>query len=164
MMARRALLPFRADRSLPPSILLIVARAAGSMNMVSIAIALMSLAVIGYVALLLLSAASAGGLFRKYPVQNPRVDPDSSSGFLTLLFLFCSICRCGGVPMERELVQLQRNINRIRREIRLQAAEMQALIDADLDCSAAALLLVRMQTDLVLFVEKRERLKSQVAA
>ena len=47
------------------------------MNMVSIAIILMSLAVIGYVALLILSAASVGGLLRKYPVQNARIDPDS---------------------------------------------------------------------------------------
>ena len=66
--------------------------------------------------------------------------------------------------MGRELAQLQHNISRIRREIRLQAAEMQALIDADLDCSAAARLLMRMQADLVLFVEKRERLKSQETA
>jgi hypothetical protein len=62
--------------------------------------------------------------------------------------------------MERELAQLQCNISRIRREIHLQAAQMQALIDADLDCSAAARLVTRMQADLVPFVEKRERLKS----
>jgi hypothetical protein len=62
--------------------------------------------------------------------------------------------------MDREIAQLQRNISRIRKEIRLQGAEMQALIDADLDCSSAARLLMRMQADLVLFIEKRERLKA----
>jgi hypothetical protein len=66
--------------------------------------------------------------------------------------------------MERVLDQFQRNISRIRREIRLQAAQMQALIDADLDSSAAARLLMRMQADLVLFAEKRERLKPQETA
>jgi hypothetical protein len=62
--------------------------------------------------------------------------------------------------MDKELTQLQRNIARIRRDIRLQAAHLQALIDADLDCTEAACLLMRMQADLVLFVQKRERLKS----
>jgi hypothetical protein len=42
------------------------------------------------------------------------------------------------VQMDRELAQLQRNIARIRRDIRLQSAEMQALIDADIDCTSAA--------------------------
>lgn len=66
--------------------------------------------------------------------------------------------------MDRDIVYLQRNISQIRRDIRLQAREMQALIDADLDCSSAAHLLMRMQADLVLFVEKRERLKSPAMA
>jgi hypothetical protein len=61
--------------------------------------------------------------------------------------------------MDRQLSQLQRNISRVR--IRLQAWEMQQLIDADLDCTAAAQLLMRMQADLVLFIQKRERLMSQ---
>jgi hypothetical protein len=39
--------------------------------------------------------------------------------------------------MDRELSQLHRNIARIRRDIRLQSAEMQALIDADIDCTNA---------------------------
>ena len=60
--------------------------------------------------------------------------------------------------MDRDLVRLQQNIARMRREIRLQSREMQMLIDADLDCSNAARLLMRMQSDLVLFLEKRERL------
>jgi hypothetical protein len=66
--------------------------------------------------------------------------------------------------MDRELSQLQRNITRIRRDIRLQSAEMQALIDADIDCTSAAQLLMRMQADLVLFIEKRERLKNRESA
>jgi hypothetical protein len=49
-------------------------------------------------------------------------------------------------------------------DIRLQSAEMQALIDADIDCTSAARLLMRMQADLVLFIEKRERLKSRESA
>jgi hypothetical protein len=55
--------------------------------------------------------------------------------------------------MDKQLAQLQRNIARI--------AEMQALIDADIDCTNAARLLMRMQADLVLFLEKRERLMSR---
>ena len=62
--------------------------------------------------------------------------------------------------MDRDLALLLRNIARIRRDIRLQAREVQALIDADIDCTSAARLLMRMQADLVLYVEKRERLKS----
>jgi hypothetical protein len=39
--------------------------------------------------------------------------------------------------MDKDLVRLKQNIVRIRRDIRLQAWEMQQLIDADLDCSPA---------------------------
>jgi hypothetical protein len=46
-------------------------------------------------------------------------------------------------------------------EMRVQNAEMQALIEADTDCTNAARLLMRMQADLVLFLEKRERLLSR---
>jgi hypothetical protein len=66
--------------------------------------------------------------------------------------------------MDRGLARLQQNIARIRRDIRLEAREMQALIDADIDCSDAARRLMRMQADLILFVEKRERLKSPETA
>jgi hypothetical protein len=62
--------------------------------------------------------------------------------------------------MRNDLVRLQQNIARLRRDIRLQAREMQALIDSDIDCTSAARLLMRMQADLVLFIEKRQRLKS----
>ena len=60
--------------------------------------------------------------------------------------------------MITDIVLLKRNIARIRRDIRLQAREMQALIDADIDCTNAARMLMRMQADLMLFLEKRERL------
>lgn len=60
--------------------------------------------------------------------------------------------------MDRDLARLKQNIARIRRDIRLQAWEMQQLIDADLDCTSCAQLLMRMQGDLKLFIEKRERL------
>jgi hypothetical protein len=66
--------------------------------------------------------------------------------------------------MDREIAQLQRDIARIRRDLRLQSAEMQALIDADVDCTDAARRLMRMQADLVLLIEKRERLKSRESA
>jgi hypothetical protein len=69
-----------------------------------------------------------------------------------------------GAAMDTELAQLQRNIARIRREIQIQSREMQALIETDIDCTNAARLLMRMQADLVLFVEKRERLKSPQTA
>jgi hypothetical protein len=66
--------------------------------------------------------------------------------------------------MDREIAQLQRDIARIRRDLRLQSAEMQALIDADVDCTDAARRLMRVQADLVLLIEKRERLKSRESA
>lgn len=66
--------------------------------------------------------------------------------------------------MDRDLARLQQNIARIRRDIRLQARELQALINADIDCASAARLLMRMQGDLVLFLEKRERLLTKVVA
>jgi hypothetical protein len=66
--------------------------------------------------------------------------------------------------MSNDLARLLQNIARLRRDIRLQAREMQALIDADLDCTNAARLLMRMQADLVLFIEKRERLKAKETA
>jgi hypothetical protein len=47
--------------------------------------------------------------------------------------------------------------------IRLQSMEMQALIDADIDCTAEARLLMRMQADLVLFIGKRESLQFHAA-
>jgi hypothetical protein len=59
---------------------------------------------------------------------------------------------------ERDLRLLARNIARLKRDIRLQACEMQALIDADVDCSGAARVLLHLQNDLTLFLEKRERL------
>ena len=65
--------------------------------------------------------------------------------------------------MDRDLARLQQSMTRIRRDIRLQSMEMQALIDADIDCTAEARLLMRMQADLVLFIEKRERLQCHAA-
>jgi hypothetical protein len=43
--------------------------------------------------------------------------------------------------------------------VRLQTWEIEQLIAADIDCTSAAQRLMRMQADLVPFVEKRERLK-----
>jgi hypothetical protein len=63
--------------------------------------------------------------------------------------------------MDRNLVLLNHNIARLRRDVRLQSWELQQLIAADLDCSSAATRLARMQADLVLFIEKRERLKAE---
>jgi hypothetical protein len=60
--------------------------------------------------------------------------------------------------MDRNLVLLNQNIARLRGDVRLQAWEIEQLIAADIDCTSAAQRLMRMQADLVLFVEKRERL------
>ena len=60
--------------------------------------------------------------------------------------------------VSRDLRLLARNIARLRRDIRLQVREMQALIDADLDCSGAVRVLMHLNNDLQLFLEKRERL------
>ena len=60
--------------------------------------------------------------------------------------------------MDRNLVLLNRNIARLRRDVRLQSSEIEQLIAADLDCTAAAQRLMRAQAHLVLFIEKRERL------
>jgi hypothetical protein len=62
--------------------------------------------------------------------------------------------------MDRNMVLLNQNIARLRRDVRLQASEIEHLLAADEDCSSAAQRLARMQADLVLFVEKRERLKT----
>ena len=58
----------------------------------------------------------------------------------------------------RDLRLLARSIARLRRDIRLQAREMQALIDADLDCTGAARVLMHLNNDLRLFLERRKRL------
>jgi hypothetical protein len=63
--------------------------------------------------------------------------------------------------MERELSLLNRNIARLRREIRIQSRQMLALLDAELDCGSAARMLMHLQTDLHLFLEKRERLRCE---
>jgi hypothetical protein len=60
--------------------------------------------------------------------------------------------------MERDISRLKQNIARIRRDIRLHALELQQLVDADLDCTSCAQRLMRMQADLVLFLEKRDHL------
>ena len=60
--------------------------------------------------------------------------------------------------MDRNLVLLNRNIARLRRDVRLQSFEIEQLIAADLDCTSAAQRLMRTQADLVLYIEKRERL------
>jgi hypothetical protein len=65
--------------------------------------------------------------------------------------------------MDRNLVLLNRNIARLRRDVRLQSSEIEQLIAADLDCTPAARRLMRAQADLVLYIEKRERLMTPAA-
>jgi len=60
--------------------------------------------------------------------------------------------------MDRNLALLNRNIARLRRDVRLQSFDIDQLIAADLDCTSAAQRLMRTQADLVLYIEKRERL------
>ena len=65
--------------------------------------------------------------------------------------------------MDRNLVLLNRNIARLRRDVRLQSCEIEQLIAADLDCTSAAQRLMRAQADLILYIEKRERLMRPIA-
>ena len=60
--------------------------------------------------------------------------------------------------MQVDLRALDRNINKIRRDIRLFARQMQSKIDADEDCSVEAQALMRAEADLQLYLERRERL------
>jgi hypothetical protein len=66
--------------------------------------------------------------------------------------------------MERELSLLKRNIARLRRDIRIQAREMQTLVDFDLDCSDAARVLMHLENDLRLYLGKLERLTARERA
>jgi hypothetical protein len=60
--------------------------------------------------------------------------------------------------MQVDTRALDRNINRIRRDIRLYARQMQSKIDADEDCSVEAQALMRAEADLRLYLERRESL------
>jgi len=53
---------------------------------------------------------------------------------------------------------IDRNIRRIRLDIRKLSAEMQRQIDADQDCSSTARALMVAQADLRLYLERRESL------
>lgn len=53
--------------------------------------------------------------------------------------------------------RLNHTIARIRRDIRVLSREMQALIDADADCTQPAQQIMRAQADLRLYIDKRER-------
>jgi hypothetical protein len=59
---------------------------------------------------------------------------------------------------DSDLTRLKQSIARIRRDIRLQAFELQQLIDADINCTACAGRLARMQAGLVLLLERRDHL------
>jgi hypothetical protein len=56
--------------------------------------------------------------------------------------------------MDRNLVPLNRNIARLRRDVRLQAFEIELLIAADLECTPAAQRLTRGEADLVLYSKR----------
>jgi hypothetical protein len=58
--------------------------------------------------------------------------------------------------MQVDIRALDRNINRIRRDIRVYARQMQSRIDADEDCSAEAQALMRAEADLRLYLQRRE--------
>jgi hypothetical protein len=61
--------------------------------------------------------------------------------------------------MQAESRDLNRNINKIRRDIRVFAGQLQTRIDADEDCSAEAVALMRAAADLRLHLQRRESLK-----
>jgi hypothetical protein len=58
--------------------------------------------------------------------------------------------------MQVDVRVLDRNINKIRRDIRVFARQMQSRIDADEDCSVEAMALIRAEADLRLYLERRE--------
>lgn len=58
--------------------------------------------------------------------------------------------------MQADTRALDRNINRIRRDIRVCVRQMLARIDADEDCSAEAQALMRAEADLRLYLQRRE--------
>ena len=58
--------------------------------------------------------------------------------------------------MQVDTRALDRNINRIRRDIRVCARQMQSRIDADEDCTAEAMALMRAEADLRLYLQRRE--------
>jgi hypothetical protein len=60
--------------------------------------------------------------------------------------------------MQVDTRALDRNINKIRRDIRLYARQIQSKIDADEDCSVEAQALMRAEADLRLYLERRESL------
>jgi hypothetical protein len=58
--------------------------------------------------------------------------------------------------MNKDMTLLKQNIARLRREIRKATRELQTLVDADLDCSGAARVIMHMENDLRLYLEKYE--------
>jgi hypothetical protein len=58
--------------------------------------------------------------------------------------------------MQVDIRALDRNINKIRRDIRVFARQMQSRIDADEDCSVEAMALIRAEADLRLYLQRRE--------
>lgn len=48
-------------------------------------------------------------------------------------------------------------VARLRRDVRIQAHELMALVDADLDCTVAARELAHAQADLRLYLDKLEQ-------
>lgn len=48
-------------------------------------------------------------------------------------------------------------VARLRRDVRIQAQELMALVDADLDCTAAARELAHSQADLRLYLDKLQQ-------
>lgn len=58
--------------------------------------------------------------------------------------------------MRNDVTPLKQNIARLRREIRKATRELQTLVDADLDCSGAARVIMHMENDLRLYLEKYE--------
>ena len=58
--------------------------------------------------------------------------------------------------MQADTRALDRNINRIRRDVRLLARQVQSRVDADEDCSTEAMALMRAEADLQLYLQRRE--------
>ena len=65
---------------------------------------------------------------------------------------------------ERQISSKRRDIARLRDDIRLQQAEMQALIANDIDCTGAATILLRMRLRLAQLIGERDAMMKMLLA
>jgi hypothetical protein len=91
---------------------------------------------------------------------NPH-QPQNLAACAFVLVLYHAAPGCSRGLMDVHESRLKQNIARIRRDIRKASREMQALIDADLDCTGAARVLMHLQNDLRLYLDKQDAVASR---